>query len=107
MESTAILKIMQGVDALDADPAAKQKFRHLVRTIGVAYGFAWVEREDRVAFASALLARKVSRPTIRDRLIATYGVSRPQAYRIIGTALQLSQNRAANETTSVFNGSMD
>jgi hypothetical protein len=83
-----LLEIMAGVEALDADPGAKQKFRWLVQCVGAANGLQWIDRKERVDFARRLLDSRVSRPTIRDRLIATFEVSRPQAYRIIEAALE-------------------
>lgn len=84
-------EILAAVDRIDADPVAKGKFRDLVRQVGGAHGLQWIEREDRVSFVVELLALRVSRPTIRDRLIALYGVSNSQAYRIISSALKLSR----------------
>jgi hypothetical protein len=94
MDGAALMEIMDGIGALDVDPIAKREFSNLVRGIGAAHGCVQIERIDRTMFARELLVRKISRPTIRDRLIAMFGVSRPQAYRIINTALQLSQKRA-------------
>jgi len=105
--SMAIQEIIQGLEALDSDPVTKQKFRQLVRAVGAAHGISWIEREDRVSFARELLDLRVSRPTIRDRLIATFEVSRPQAYRIIDSALQLSQKRLVNETPHECNDHID
>lgn len=107
MRSTAILEILQGVDSLDADAGAKQQFRDLIRAVGAAHDLAWMARGDRTAFARALLDCRVSRATIRDRLIAKFDVSRPQAYRIIGKALQLSQKQTADETHPGSNDSKD
>lgn len=107
LSRTLILEIMAAVDLLDAEPAIKHKFCELVRQVGAAHGQAWVKREERLAFAGELLRRRVSRPTVRDRLIALYGVSRGQAYRIIEAALKLSQNQPWNETTSGFNERTD
>lgn len=107
MHSIAIREIIAGVDAMDLDPVAKRQFRQLVRAIGAAHGFAWIEREERVEFARELLAKKVSRATVRDRLIAHFDVSRPQAYRIIGGALQLSHKPALDETASRSNARRD
>lgn len=103
----AMLEILEGVEAIDVDAGAKAVFRQLVSAIGAAHGYAGVEKAGRVAFARDLLALRVSRPTIRDRLIAHYSVSRPQAYRIISTALQLSHNRIKIETNSGSNGVTD
>lgn len=91
-------EILAAVDGIDADPVTKRKFRELVRQVGGAHGLQWIGREDRITFVSGLLARRVSRATIRDRLIALYGVSRGQAYRIIGSAMKLSPCDAENET---------
>jgi hypothetical protein len=99
----AILEIMEGVDALDMDAAAKRQVRSLVRAIGAAHGISCIDRSARTKFAVELLSARVSRTTIRDRIISTFNVSRPQAYRIISNALQLSQKRAGNETTSDSN----
>jgi hypothetical protein len=90
MHSIAIREIIEGVEAMDLDPAARQQFRQLVRSIGAAHGFAWVEREERTVFARELLAKRVSRATVRDRLMAHFSISKTQAYRVIEQALQLS-----------------
>lgn len=88
MDSTALVEIMEGIGMLDVDPIAKREFGNLVRGIGAAHGCTQIARLDRTMFARELLVRGVSRPTIRDRLIATFGVSRPEAYRVIGRALR-------------------
>ena len=90
MDSTALMEIMEGIGMLDVDPTAKREFSNLVRGIGAAHGCRQIVRLDRAVFARELLVRGVSRPTIRDRLIATFGVSRPEAYRIIDRALRRS-----------------
>jgi hypothetical protein len=90
MHSIAIREIIEGVEAMDLDPAARQQFRQLVRTIGITHGFSWIEREERTVFARELLARKVSRATVRERLMAHFSISKTQAYRVIEQALQLS-----------------
>ena len=86
----ALSEILEGVEAIDVDAAAKQKFRHLVGAIAATHGYDWLERANRIAFARALLRARTARPQVRDRLIALYGISRPQAYRIISHALQQS-----------------
>ncbi len=93
-----LLEILAAAEALDADPAAKRRFCDTVRQVGAVNGVAFLEREARVVFAGRLLAQRVSRSTTRDRLMALYGVSRCQAYRIIGAALNLSQEAAKKET---------
>ena len=98
MNGAALIEIMEGIDRLDADQSAKRKFSDLVRAVGAAHGCAQIERAERIAFARQLLAQGVSRPTIRDRLAAIFGVSRPHAYRIINAALQLSHKAPSDET---------
>lgn len=85
---TAIQEIMEGVDNIDVDQVAKQKFRQLVSAIGAAHGYEWMERANRVAFAKNLLRMRVRRPEVRDRLMELYGISQPSAYRVITHALQ-------------------
>jgi hypothetical protein len=89
MDGAALMEIMEGIGTLDVDPIAKREFGNLVRGIGAAHGCVQIVRTERIMFARELLARKVSRPTVRDRLIASFGVSRPQAYLIIKSALRL------------------
>jgi uncharacterized protein (DUF924 family) len=85
---TAVLEILHAIEALDVDRGAKQKFRDAVNVIASTYGFDWMERANRITFARQLLGMRVPRPLVRDRLIALYGISRPQAYRVISYALQ-------------------
>jgi hypothetical protein len=87
MRTAAILEIIEGVDSLDADDKSKALFRHLVCMVGVAHGLSRIVRNEQVTFARRLLALRTSRATIRDRLISNYGVSRSQAYNLIGAAL--------------------
>lgn len=101
---SALVELLEGIETIDADQKAKAAFRQLIRAIGAAHGIAAVEQASRLAFARHLLCLKVSRPTVRDRLIAHFGVSRPQAYRII---FEASHNRALNETASGSNGLSD
>jgi hypothetical protein len=107
MRSIAIRELIAGVDAMDLDPSAKRQFRQLVRVIGAAHGFTWIERQERTQFAHDLLMKGVSRATIRERLIAHFDVSRPQAYRIISGALKLYQKRPLDETASGFNAPIE
>lgn len=90
MDGAALIEIMEGISALDIDPAAKREFSNLVRGIGTAHGCTQIVRLDRTMFARELLSRGVSRATIRDRMISTFGVSRPEAYRSINRALRRS-----------------
>jgi hypothetical protein len=99
MIGAALIEIIEGIDRLEADQSAKREFGALVRAIGAAHGCSGIERLDRTAFARQLLNAGISRPTIRDRLIAMFGVSRPHAYRIISAALQLSRKTPGDDTT--------
>lgn len=103
MTRALVKEIMDAVDALDSDEASKVQFRSAVRRVCTAHGFHWVAKDDRMAFARELLLRKVSRSTIRDRLIACYGISWSQAYRSIASALKLAQNQRPNAMESSFN----
>lgn len=85
---TAVLEILQAIDAIDVDHAAKQKFRQVVSAIATTHGFDWMERANRITFARQLLGMRVPRWLVRDRLMDLYGISRPQAYRVISYALQ-------------------
>ena len=77
-----------GIDSLDLDEKAKQVFREFVRGVRVAHGEAdTIKREERSAFAAALLANRVPRAEIRDRLMSRFQLSRSHAYRIIDEAL--------------------
>lgn len=89
MDGAALLEIMEGIGRLEVDPVAKREFSNLVRGIGAAHGCTQIDRLDRTMFARDLLMRRVSRATIRDRLIATFGVSRSHSYRIIECALEI------------------
>jgi len=86
----ALVEILEGLEAIDVDASAKEKFRQLVGAVANTHGYAWVERAGRISFASRLLRMHVGRAEIRERLIGLYGVSRSQAYRIISHALELS-----------------
>lgn len=103
MTRAVVKEIMEAVDALDADETAKAQFRKAVRRVCIDHGFEWVARDDRLTLAQNLLLRRVSRATIRDRLMALYSISRCQAYRTIAAALKLSQKQRSNATGLGFN----
>jgi hypothetical protein len=97
-------EIIDAIESLQVDENAKAAFRMAIGRICSIHGAAWSRRDDRVAFARKLLTLGVSRPTIRDRLIACFGISRGEAYRTIDAALKLSQDQPENETRSGSNG---
>lgn len=81
------MEIIGRLEGLDVDDGARQAFRNLLLEVGTDHGISGLERWQQVAFTRRLLALRVSRPTIRDRLMALYGISRRQAYRLIDEAL--------------------
>lgn len=87
MKSTALHEILAGLERLDADKQAKLQFKRLVMVIGATYGMNGIAHAERVDFARDLLGKRVSRATIRDRLIALFNISRSQAYVVINDAL--------------------
>lgn len=90
MRSAPFLEIIDRLEGLDVDDGARRAFRRLLLEIGTQHGISGLERDEQLAYVRRLLALRVSRPTIRDRLMALYSISRSQAYRLIGEALQLS-----------------
>lgn len=82
-------ELLRGLDRLEVDEAAKRQFSQLVEAIAAAHGLRSIERAARVDFARRLHELRTSRATIRDRLIARYGVSTRQAYRIINQGMKL------------------
>jgi hypothetical protein len=91
MRSHPFLEIIDRLEGLDVDDGARQAFRRLLIEIGTQHGISGLERDEQLAYVRRLLALRVSRPTIRDRLIAIYGISRRQAYRLIDEGLKLCQ----------------
>jgi hypothetical protein len=83
----AILEIMSRLEGLAIDETARQVVRSLVVEVGTQYGVRGIGRDEQLAYIRRLLALRVSRSTIRDRLMALYDVSRSQAYRLIDEAL--------------------
>lgn len=92
MRSEPVLDILEQMGALDVDDRAKALFRRLVVDISLAHGISKVDRTQRVAYARRLLDARVSRATIRDRIMARYAVSRRQAYRLIDEALNCAKS---------------
>lgn len=80
-------EILAAIESLHVDDSAKVAFRKALGQICSIHGAAWSLRDDRVAFARGLLALRVSRATIRERMMARFGVSRSEAYRTIEAAL--------------------
>jgi hypothetical protein len=103
----ALADIIGQLDCLDVDERARTAFRGLVVAIGMQHGVKGIERIEQLAYVRRLLALRVSRPTIRDRVTARYPVSRRQAYRLIDEALQLCQKRPEIGTNHADNERAD
>lgn len=88
---------------MQVDNQAKRQFKQLVVAIGASHGVRGMQQAERLGFAARLLALNTSRSTIRDRLRASYGVSRRHAYRIIDDALKLGRERASPGTHPASN----
>lgn len=91
MRTSVFAEILSGVDGLSLDESAKRAVKAVVQNIGRQHGIKVVDQFDRIEFAQQLMATKISRPTIRDRLMARYDLSRRQAYRVIHSALAEKQ----------------
>jgi hypothetical protein len=91
MRASPILEIMARLDNLDVDETARRALRTMVREVCTDHGIV-IDRYERAAFVRRLIAARVSRPTIRDRLIAMYGVSRRQAYLLIADGLNCANH---------------
>jgi hypothetical protein len=87
MRTSVILEIIQGIGELPLDDAAKRQVNRLVSQVALRHGVSSVTHAERVNLARRLLDAKVSRATIRMRLMATYEIQKSHAYRIIATAL--------------------
>lgn len=92
MKSSVLHEILAGLERLDADEQAKLQFKRLVMLIGTSYGVSSVAHAERVDYARELLRKRVSRTTIRDRLIALFDISRSQAYVVINDAINCPEN---------------
>jgi hypothetical protein len=93
MRSAPFLEIIDRLESLNVDDGARQTFHRLLLEIGARHGINGLVRYEQMVFVRKLLALRVSRPTIRDRLMALYGISKRQAYRLIDEGLQLCQKR--------------
>lgn len=91
MRSAPLLDIIDRLDSLDVDERARNAFRRVVLEIGAAHGIKAVERCEQVDYIRRLLALRVSRATIRERIKVRYSISARQAYRVIEEAMKLRQ----------------
>jgi hypothetical protein len=93
MRSAPFLEIIDRLESLNVDDGARQTFHRLLLEIGTRHGVSGLVHYEQVVFVRKLLGLRVSRPTIRDRLMALYGISQRQAYRLIDEGLKLCQKR--------------
>lgn len=107
MRASVLQSLISSFDGIAVDEGVRQQFKDVVRQVGQAYGYSMADRNERVLFARQLLDRGISRPTIRDRLMAHFEISKPQAYRVIGEALQLSQNCSGFDTRKRSNPTIE
>jgi hypothetical protein len=91
MRASVLTEILDRLERSNLDAAAKREAKAIVQTTGRQHGVKQVDQFDRIEFAQQLMAAKISRPTIRDRLMARYDLSRRQAYRVIHSALTEKQ----------------
>ena len=88
MTSPIFKDLSTGIESLNLDEEAKQVFRDFVRGVRITHGDGdSIEREEREIFAANLLAKRIPRCEIRDRLMACFEISRSHAYRVIDEAL--------------------
>jgi hypothetical protein len=103
MRSQPFLDIIAGLRSLDVDERARAAFRRLLFNVGRQHGIKSIERDEQLAHIRRLLAQRVSRPTIRDRMSALYGITPRHANRLIEQALQLGQQSTKNVLTTADN----
>lgn len=90
MRADTFRELMDKVQGIEADDITKRAFMELIRATAVANGVTSLERDERVEFARHLLQDiRESRSTVRDRLMAAFGITESTAYRDIDKALQI------------------
>lgn len=89
MRAAILHEIIEAAEALDIQPAVIQQFQRMVRRIGAQHCVVGMAHAEQLDFAARLLSAKVSRPTVRERLMAMNGISRSQAYIVINEALDI------------------
>jgi hypothetical protein len=87
MRSSILHEIIERTDALDVPTSAKEQFKRLVRNMGAVHGSIGMAHAEQVDYACRLLRERISRATIRDRLMAHFEISRSQAYNVINDSL--------------------
>jgi hypothetical protein len=89
MHAEVLKDLLATLGECEAEPAAIAEFRLMIETVVARHGIVIDHREERVRFARQLLDARTPRPEVRDRLMSRFGIGDSQAYRDIGTALQI------------------
>ena len=89
MRAAILNEIIEAAALLDAEPAVVRQFQRMVRRIGAHHSVVGMAHAEQLDFAVRLLSAGVSRPTVRERLMAINGISRSQAYIVINEALHI------------------
>ena len=87
MRASVLHEIIEQTDGLDIPASAKEQVKRLVRNLGAAHGASGMAHAEHVDYARRLLRAQISRATIRNRLMALFGISRSQAYNVIQNSL--------------------
>ena len=89
MRASAMNEILMRINAINTDETTRIQVTQIVLDVAMEHGVAGMARIDRVAYARRMLDARISRSTIRERLMAEYDLSRRSAYRVIDMALQV------------------
>lgn len=90
MRASSYQRLIDGLDDLNAPEESKKVFAEWLRRNAALDGVS-LQRNERVGFASQLLAKREDRAVIRERLMNRFHVSRSQAYADIAEAEQSVQ----------------
>lgn len=104
MRPDVLRELLEELQAVLPGEEAKEIARRAALRVAARNGVACFEWDEQVAFAQHLLrVVREPRPIIRDRLMAKFGISRTQAYRVITDGLELSQKPGLFGTPGAFN----
>lgn len=98
MNPLFIADLVAELGLIDADDSVKRQIRNRLYKVGAMHGVKSLRQMERLDFAIHLLGLPVSVSTIRDRLMATFGVAESQAYRDVQKALNLRHLTELNGT---------
>ncbi len=103
MSPQFIADLVAELALIDADDSIKKQIRNRLYKVGSMHGVRPLRQMERLDFALHLLGLAVSVSTIRDRLMATFGVAESQAYRDVQKALNLRHLTPSNGTANSEN----